>query len=141
MRSVPKARKGWLGQAFFISARPPAIKNQGDTMNYTQDIHDAAACLRQFQSSPRGCSAREIALAAGLSIERCNTLLERLQQAAVIQPGDTQGSFRLVEDVTALHVLHAVWAPQPSAVQVLFETTRSSVSFLERLQCGLWPRG
>jgi DNA-binding IclR family transcriptional regulator len=111
-------------------------------MNHTQDIHDATACLRQFQSSPEGCSADEIAMAEGIPLERCSALLERLERAAVIQLTDRPaGRFRLSEDVTALHVLHAVWAPQLPAVQVLFETTSSGVSFFERLSSGLWPKG
>ena len=112
-------------------------------MSKTQDIHDATACLRQFQSSPEGCSASDIASAEGIPLERCNTLLARLQRAAVIQPKETQAGicFTLAEDVTALHVLQAVWAPQSSGFQVLFERHHTSVAFQERWSRGQWPQG
>jgi DNA-binding IclR family transcriptional regulator len=93
-------------------------------MNKTQDILDATACLRQFQSAPAGCCAQDIALAQGLSVERCNDLLARLHHACLLEQANEDGYFRLSERATALDVLKAIWVSTPDThIQHLYGAT------------------
>jgi DNA-binding IclR family transcriptional regulator len=106
-------------------------------MNKTQDIQIATACLRQFQSQPMGCSAMDIALAEGLPVEQCQTLLTRLEAAQVVETVDG-GRFSLVDEVTALDVLNAVWA---QAAQPAFRRLYGSDADLSQWIRGQWAQG
>ena len=108
--------------------------------NQTQDIQIATACIRQFQSSPVGCSAMDIAAAEGLPVEQCEILLERLEEARIIESVDTPDGARfcLVEDVTALDVLNAVWAQGATpAFQRLYGSSGDVASWIR----GQWAQG
>jgi len=113
-------------------------------MNHFTKIQDASACLRQFQASPAGCSADQIASAEGLSLERCQDVLSQLEQAHLVEPIYTPGEarYRLADTVTALDILNAVWQRAASeSCLVLYMASPEAAEILRTLGGGQWAQG
>ena len=111
-------------------------------MNHLQVIEEATACIRQFQASPTGCSAQDIALAEGISIERCQTLLAQLEHAHLIERTSTsREQFCLAQPVTALDVVNAVWAELKTATVHVLYASSASQRLADTWIHGNWAQG
>jgi len=84
-------------------------------MENRQDVQFALLCLEELdQPYTRALSPLDLSRRLGVHLAACESILGRLSRAGLIEhrPEGTVRLCRPVEEVTALEVLQAVWAPQ-----------------------------